>query len=951
MRISRLSVDGFGALRDVEVALGEGLNVLAGPNEAGKSTLLSFCTGVLFGFPRRGQPGHGAPVRGGRHGGTLTVVDGSGESWVVERFASPTRTLRLHRPDGTVGDEHDLRRLLGGASSELFSAVFAVDLDGLASVRNVSSDEVREVLFTSAVLGQRRSASKACQDLHARRSELARPRQGDAAANLLLAELTEVRAELAEARRKVATHGALRNSLDSLEIERRQVRSCESALASRAEELETLQRLWERLGAGRDAADQLADLPPLDPALKTLLDYEDEVRAVATGWSGHLGRLAERDKLRGQLAGVAARIDKALLSLDGRLSEDEALAVRHDVLTRESLRTLQGRRQSLSDRRADARAVLERASAALEAAQAEHGRALRDGARMPASADEVEARAQAIAELRRRLADRQVVAAGLELDRTATARGGPWDPGRSALVAVGLAALALALIGLVTGAGGVMSAIAGTLALVALGSAAVLAAIGRARARSGADVRPTGHSQTTGHGQTTGPGSTAAAERERRRRQLADLDARIATLAGQLRLPASPTGSDVEVLAERFESEREARRALDRLDEQVARTAETHSAAEKALDEIDRQIVEAEADFAEWRRVTGLPAGFGADACAAALDISADVARDVEARRRIVTALEDFGAEVSEFDRRLRQLAADLDEELPDDTAGRESWLGDLARDLEECGQLAVKRATLEQTANRAESDVDHALGSGQRAEALRAELERGSVLEWQSEQDEIRRRLLELRADEERLVRNHETARLDLEELLASDRIAHLEAREAALETELDQVLRRYMVLGCARYLISATLEHHQLERQPEVIRRASRHFATITAGRYERLIVDPGETSRPLLRAISRTGESIDSSDLSRGTAEQLYLSLRLGLAEEFAERAVALPIVLDDVLVNFDEERSAAVIADLCETAAKRQVLVFTCHSQLVTMIERLAEAPTIVRLERT
>ncbi|MGH9295253.1 MAG: ATP-binding protein, partial [Acidimicrobiales bacterium] len=67
MRISRLRVDGFGALRDVEVSLDGDMAVVEGPNEAGKSTLVHFLSGVLFGFPRKGHPAHHPPVRGGRH--------------------------------------------------------------------------------------------------------------------------------------------------------------------------------------------------------------------------------------------------------------------------------------------------------------------------------------------------------------------------------------------------------------------------------------------------------------------------------------------------------------------------------------------------------------------------------------------------------------------------------------------------------------------------------------------------------------------------------------------------------------------------------------------------------------------------------------------------------------------------------------------------------------------
>jgi uncharacterized protein YhaN len=76
-------------------------------------------------------------------------------------------------------------------------------------------------------------------------------------------------------------------------------------------------------------------------------------------------------------------------------------------------------------------------------------------------------------------------------------------------------------------------------------------------------------------------------------------------------------------------------------------------------------------------------------------------------------------------------------------------------------------------------------------------------------------------------------------------------------------------------------------------------------------------------------RDGTLVPLTGLSRGTAEQLYLALRLGLVERFAEGAEPLPIVMDDILVNFDEERAASAARSIEELSSRHQVLYFTCH----------------------
>ncbi|HEV8065178.1 MAG TPA: hypothetical protein VGP46_10115, partial [Acidimicrobiales bacterium] len=109
---------------------------------------------------------------------------------------------------------------------------------------------------------------------------------------------------------------------------------------------------------------------------------------------------------------------------------------------------------------------------------------------------------------------------------------------------------------------------------------------------------------------------------------------------------------------------------------------------------------------------------------------------------------------------------------------------------------------------------------------------------------------------------------------------------------------------------------------------------------GRYVNLVADAGEAGSQTIRVVSAGGAEIDAACLSRGTIEQLYLCLRLGLADSFAERAVGLPMVLDDVLVNFDPERAESMAVELAVTAKHRQVLLMTCHPALAELALRTA-----------
>ena len=78
---------------------------------------------------------------------------------------------------------------------------------------------------------------------------------------------------------------------------------------------------------------------------------------------------------------------------------------------------------------------------------------------------------------------------------------------------------------------------------------------------------------------------------------------------------------------------------------------------------------------------------------------------------------------------------------------------------------------------------------------------------------------------------------------------------------------------------------------------------------------------------------GEGIyrDAALLSAGAADQLYLAVRLAICELVLPAEQAAPIVLDDALANFDDERCAAALRYLKELGRQRQILLFTCHSR--------------------
>ena len=84
-------------------------------------------------------------------------------------------------------------------------------------------------------------------------------------------------------------------------------------------------------------------------------------------------------------------------------------------------------------------------------------------------------------------------------------------------------------------------------------------------------------------------------------------------------------------------------------------------------------------------------------------------------------------------------------------------------------------------------------------------------------------------------------------------------------------------------------------------------------------------------------RAGELVGVQGMSDGTQDQLYLALRLASIERYLEAKEPLPLILDDVLINFDDRRAAA-LRTLAELGRKTQVIMFTHHLRLVELAQQ-------------
>ena len=525
--------------------------------------------------------------------------------------------------------------------------------------------------------------------------------------------------------------------------------------------------------------------------------------------------------------------------------------------------------------------------------------------------------------------------------------------------------------------------IAGIIALILLVAAAGIFLAGRG-AGEGDGVASVAHHE--------GEGETLALQRGEVERERSQREEKIRSCAASLGFDSLPTRTAAEDLVHALDDAvREADRASD-LDKEIVRAEELCSSAYASLKEaqemMDDLLVRREDARDAWKRwcqerdlpetmnpdlipdliadirqAAGLYAQIGATkkreeglseeirsfedeiaavarACNESLSGSPDVIleglirllRDEEEGKRRYNALTD---RLNEEGETLRRTSAQYDAAKASLEAMLKVRGAETPEEYREFERLSRERQRLEGSIRDAESAIRRIGGEERYHDFITALQEYDPVLM----QVRLQEKESELRGIRDRITDIHQeigTLRERRSGIEGDDELTRLLSREAALNEEISQVSRQWAVYTTASSLLGMAVETFERERQPEILREAQSFFTWITGGRYTR-VVKPFDGSEPYVEEATGAQKMVD--ELSRGTAEQLYLALRFGYIRDYATSSIPVPVIFDDILVNFDPDRRKNACQAIADLAVTCQVLYFTCHPQTV---EDLVEA---------
>lgn len=248
-------------------------------------------------------------------------------------------------------------------------------------------------------------------------------------------------------------------------------------------------------------------------------------------------------------------------------------------------------------------------------------------------------------------------------------------------------------------------------------------------------------------------------------------------------------------------------------------------------------------------------------------------------------------------------------------------------------------RRQIEHEIQRLETALREA-GDGQPIESLRTEAASIEPDQLQVELNRLGTEAGQIVEDISRLGAQHGQLKAAFDALNGSDAAARAAARQQEAAAGMAEAAERYLRLKTAARLLQWSMERFRQTRQGPMLARASEIFQALTLGSFSRLLVNADSHDSPRLVSIRTDGNKpVEVPGLSEGTRDQLYLALRLAALDQQASQGSRMPLIADDLFINFDDRRTEAGLQVLGDVSRRMQVILLTHHDHLVPLARQV------------
>jgi uncharacterized protein YhaN len=180
------------------------------------------------------------------------------------------------------------------------------------------------------------------------------------------------------------------------------------------------------------------------------------------------------------------------------------------------------------------------------------------------------------------------------------------------------------------------------------------------------------------------------------------------------------------------------------------------------------------------------------------------------------------------------------------------------------------------------------------------------------------------------------------------SGRASYLATEALGVAAEIEECVHELAVLRLASTALLAGIEKYRQANEDPILKRASDLFRNLTLDRYQGIEIEIDEAGKHILvgRRCNPDAEQnnptrVAIEQMSDGTRDQFFLALRLASIEQWNAAHEPMPLIVDDILVHFDDQRSTATLKQLAVLSNQTQVVFFTHHKHLIELANAAIE----------
>ncbi len=252
---------------------------------------------------------------------------------------------------------------------------------------------------------------------------------------------------------------------------------------------------------------------------------------------------------------------------------------------------------------------------------------------------------------------------------------------------------------------------------------------------------------------------------------------------------------------------------------------------------------------------------------------------------------------------------------------------------LAEAIERSEQRRILEKSISQADADLK-AGADGLSMEQLRTEVSSQDPATLVLDLERLNQLADDVLEEVSTLSNQHGAQKVAFDAFAGADLAAKAEAQKHEAVARMSDAVERYLRTHTVARLLKWSMEKFRETKQGPMLAKASSIFKTLTLDSFSRLLVD-SDGPAPRLFGVRPDGQQVDVAGMSEGSRDQLYLALRLAALEIQIAQGFNMPLIADDLFINFDDRRTEAGLKVLGDLSRSMQVIFLTHHDHLVPL----------------